>query len=183
MKRVLWGLVLFLAIVPSLHAQSSMKWRIGGQYGIGATYSTQTKKADFTMNMGLGCDLALGQSAWRAGLECGAISQGVADYFFEEGEPERFVRPNFLYAGAYADYGFHLGKLPFFVRGGIGPAQQIDQYIYHNEKTAVPFFITGAGLDLDYMKFMLHGYVTPKGDAVVTLSLGLYLGKQKKEIR
>jgi len=148
--------------------------------GIGNTFSSRGSADNFTMSATLGFDMALGQTPWRVGVECGAMNQAIADYAFEENEPERFIRPNFLYAGVYTDYGFHLGKLPLFVRGGIGPARQTDLYIYHTEHKVIPLFITGFGVDLDYGKGMLQGYLSPSGDFVLTLSFGLYLGKNRK---
>jgi len=157
-----------------------MSWRIGGQLGIGNTFSAEGEADNFTMSQTLGFDLAIGQSPWRAGIECGAMNQAIADYFFEEDAPDVFVRPNFIYAGVFADYGFHVGKLPFFVRAGLGPAQQTDVYVHHVEQKVIPFLFTGAGLDYDYGKFMLQGFLSPSGDFVLTVSLGLYVGKMRR---
>ena len=109
------------------------------------------------------------------------MNQAIADYFFEEDEPDRFVRPNFAYVGAFSDYGFTMGVLPLFCRAGLAYAQQSDMWIHHVERKPIPLVITGFGFDWNYFKVMLNGYIAPEGNYVLTLSGGLYFGKKKTQ--
>ena len=161
-------------------AQSDMIWRVGGQYGVlGITYF-KDKTEDFTMSLTLGFDMAVKDTPWRLGVEGGVMNQGIADYFFEEDEPDHFVRPNFIYAGAFTEYGFHVWRQPLFCRAGLGYALESDMWVHHVETKHVPIVITGFGYDLDYFKAMLNGYIAPGGILVVTLSGGFYFGRRRK---
>ena len=163
-------------------AQSDMLWRVGGQYGVlGNTFCRKGAAENFTMSLTLGFDIAIKNTPWRWGAEVGIMNQGIAEYFFKEDEPDRFVRPNFAYAGTFADYGFTMGKLPLFCRAGLAYAQQSDMWIHHVERKPIPLAITGFGFDWNYFKVMLNGYIAPEGNYVLTLSGGLYFGKKKKQ--
>lgn len=163
-------------------AQSDMLWRVGGQYGVfGNTFCKKGTADNFTMSLTLGFDMAIKNTPWRWGAEVGAMNQAIADYFFPEDEPDRFVRPNFAYIGAYTDYGFHMGTLPLFCRAGLAYARQSDMWIYHVEHKPIPLVITGFGFDWDYLKVMLNGWVAPEGNYVITLSGGLYFGKKRQQ--
>lgn len=161
-------------------AQSDMLWRIGGQYGVmGNTFCKKVDSEIFTMSLTFGFDIAIKNTPWRWGAEVGAMNQGIADYFFEEDEPERFVRSNFAYVGTFADYGLFMEKLPLFCRAGLAYARQSDLWIYHYEQKYIPLVITGIGLDWNYFKLMFNGYIAPEGNFIITLSGGLYFGKKK----
>ncbi len=180
------GLILIISFLLSINcfAQSDMLWRVGGQYGVyGNTFCKKGSAAsfNFTQSLTLGFDMAIKDTPWRWGVEVGAISQGIADYFFEEDEPDRFIRPNYAYAGGFSEYGFHLGKLPLFCRAGLAYALERDMWIHHVENKHIPFVITGLGFDWNYFKVMLNGYIAPEGNFVLTLSGGLYFGKKKKQ--
>ena len=163
-------------------AQSDMLWRVGGQYGVlGNTFCKKGAAENFTMSFTLGFDIAIKNTPWRWGAEVGAMNQAIADYFFEEDEPDRFVRPNFAYVGAFSDYGFTMGVLPLFCRAGLAYAQQSDMWIHHVERKTIPLVITGFGFDWNYFKVMLNGYIAPEGNYVLTLSGGLYFGKKKTQ--
>ena len=163
-------------------AQSDMLWRVGGQYGVlGNTFCKKGSAENFTMSLTLGFDIAIKNTPWRWGAEVGAMNQAIADYFFEEDEPDSFVRPNFAYVGAFGDYGFTMGKLPLFCRAGLAYAQQSDMWIHHVERKPIPLVITGFGFDWNYFKIMLNGYIAPEGNYVLTLSGGLYFGKKKTQ--
>lgn len=173
--------ICFLLFETNCFAQSDMLWRVGGQYGIGNTFCKKGSAENFTMSLTLSFDMAIKNTPWRCGVEVGAMNQAIADYFFKEDEPDRFIRPNFAYAGAFSDYGFYIGKLPLFCRAGLAYARQSDMWIYHVENKNIPLVITGFGTDLDYLKVMLNGYIAPEGNFVLTLSGGLYLGMEKKK--
>ena len=163
-------------------AQSDMLWRVGGQYGVfGNTFCKKGAVENFTMSATLGFDMAIKNTPWRWGAEVGSMNQAIADYFFPEDEPDRFVRSNFAYIGAFTDYGFHMGTLPLFCRTGLAYARQSDMWIYHVEHKPIPLVITGFGFDWDYLKVMLNGYVAPEGNYVITLSGGLYFGKKRQQ--
>ena len=103
-------------------AQSDMIWRVGGQYGVlGITYF-KDKTEDFTMSLTLGFDMAVKDTPWRLGVEGGVMNQGIADYFFEEDEPDHFVRPNYIYAGAViTGFGYDLDFFKAMLNGYIAP--------------------------------------------------------------
>ena len=164
------------------YAQSDMLWRVGGQYGvIGNTFCRNGYAENYTMSLTLGFDIAIKDTPWRWGAEVGAMNQGIADYFFEEDEPDSFVRPNFAYVGAFADYDFPKVESPLFCRAGLAYAQQSDMWIHHVERKPVPLFISGVGFDWNSFKVMLNGYIAPKGIYIITLSGGLYFGKKKNK--
>ena len=164
-------------------AQSDMIWRVGGQFGVfGNTFCKKGSAENFTMSATLGFDIAIKDTPWRCGAEVGLMNQGIAHYSYVEDEPDRFVRPNFGYAGAFAEYGFSAGKLPLFCRAGLAYAQQHDAWIYHVERKHIPLVITGFGFDWNYLKITLNGYIAPEGNYVLTVSGGLYFGKRKKPI-
>jgi hypothetical protein len=68
------------------------------------------------------------------GIDAGIMNQGIADYFFEEDEPDRFIRPNYEYVGGVVDYSvFSKNEFTVFARGGLAPAHRRDMYIWHSE--------------------------------------------------
>ena len=181
MRRFVFIISVIVLSFQTVCAQSSMKWRIGGQYGVvGSLFGSRYVEPDFAMSLTLGFDMAVNESPWRIGIEAGAMNQGIMDYSFFDEEDDRFVRANYAYVGAYTDYEFQFKGKNLFVRGGIGPAYQMDMYCFHTEYSIVPLFITGIGIDWNFAKGMLQGYVSPRGDVVMTASIGLYIGKKKK---
>lgn len=175
-------IVFFFLAETCCLAQSEMAWRAGGQIGlIGDTFSKFQGEYHRipTMSLSLSYDMAIGDTPWRGGIDVGTTYQGLWEYRFEENEADRFVRTDFMYAGAFADYGFHLWKLPLFCRAGLAYARQNDMWVKHNEYKSIPLVITGFGFDWNHCIVMLNGYIAPEGILVLTLSGGAYFGKRK----
>lgn len=133
------------------------------------------------MSMTIGFNKVVHNTKWRWGVEGGIINQGLADYFFNEDEPDRFVRPDFTYAGFVADYSLYSTKDYFslFARGGLAPARQRDVYIYHTENKYTVLGIIGIGADVGFSKFMLSGYIVPDGIFIMHISYGWWFGKRQ----
>ena len=177
MKKLLALLLCFLASL-SAYAQSPYKWQVGGTMGMGATI--YPGGGDPTMSMTIGFNKTVQNTKWRWSIEAGIMNQGMVDYFFEDDEPDRFVRPNFEYVGAIADYsllskgeGFNL-----FAKGGVAPAHQKDLYIYHSEDRFTILGLIGLGADLYWHKVMITGYISTSGIITIQVSYGWWFGKR-----
>lgn len=134
------------------------------------------------MSMTIGFNNVIRNTRWRWGVEGGIMNPGIADYFFEEGEPDRFVHPNFEYVGAVADYNI-LSKgeaFSFFARGGIAPAHQGDVYLYHREEKFTALGIIGIGADWGFSKLLISGYISPSGITTIQVGYGWWFGKRNK---
>lgn len=137
----------------------------------------------FTMSATLGFEKVIHNTKWRWCIEGGIMNQGIADYFFEDDEPERLVRPNFEYIGALANYSLFCGcfmnnTFHIFLKAGLAPAHQRDMYIYHYEDKFTMLGIVGVGFDCEGSKWMISGYVNPQGIFIFNISYGWWFGKR-----
>ena len=134
----------------------------------------------FTMSVTIGFNKAIKETKWRWGIDAGIMNQGIADYFFEEDEPDRFIRPNYEYVGGVVDYSvFSKNEFTVFARGGLAPAQRRDMYIWHYEDKYTCLGLVGIGLDSYFNRFLVHGYLDPRGYFVLMLSYGWWFGKTR----
>ena len=148
------------------------------QLGFGKTfvYNRPADEGEPTMCLSIGFDMAVKQTPWRLGVELGLLNQGLVEYGINEESQDYYIRPNFVFLGACADYCFRNSQLPLFARGGIGPAIQSDKWAHHTDNSVVPLIIAGLGLDFNYLKPIIQAYLSPRGGFVLTASLGLYFG-------
>ena len=134
---------------------------------------------DFTMSLTMGFNKAIKETKWRWGIDAGIMNQGLADYFFDEDEPDRFIRPNFEYVGGVVDYSIaSKNHYAIFARGGLAPAHRSDLYIQHYEDKYTCLGIIGIGVDYYWGRFIINGYIDPRGYFVLMLSSRLWFGKK-----
>ena len=93
-----------------------------------------------------------------------------------------FVRPNFEYVGAIADYSLFskVEGLNIFARGGFAPAHQRDLYVYHSEDRFTALGLIGVGADYYFNKVMITGYISTSGIVTIQVSYGWWFGKRCK---
>ena len=144
--------------------------------GLGETREHGTP--NFTMSATIGFNRVIKETKWRWGIDAGIMNQGLAEYFFEEGEPDRFVRPNYEYVGGVLDYSiFSKNNFTVFARAGLAPAHRRDMYIWHSEDKFTGLGIIGIGSDYYFNRFIINGYVDPRGCFVLMFSYGMWFGK------
>ncbi|MBE6237634.1 MAG: hypothetical protein E7116_05710 [Bacteroidales bacterium] len=170
----------FLLVSLAAYAQYPYKWQIGGTMGFGGT--SYTGGGDPTMSLTIGFNKAVQNTKWRWGVEAGIMNQGMVDYFFEDDAPDTFVRPNFEYVGAIADYSLfsNVEGLNIFARGGFAPAHQRDLYVYHSEDRFTALGLIGVGADYYFNKVMITGYISTSGIVTIQVSYGWWFGKRCK---
>ena len=176
---ILFGLI--LSSVFSAQAQYPHRWDIGGTLGLGPMFVSGDP--DFTMSATIGFEKVIRDTRWRWCIEGGIMNQGMTDYSFEGDEPERFIRPNFEYVGALANYSLFSRRIMnegfnIFLRAGLAPAHQRDRYIYHSEDKFTMLGIVGSGSDYGFGKFMISGYVNPQGIFILNFAFGFWFGKK-----
>lgn len=181
MRRFALILSVLFCSVFSAQAQYPFRWDMGGTMGFGPMFIGGDP--DFTMSATIGFEKVIRDTRWRWCIEGGIMNQGIADYFFEENEPEMFIRPNFEYVGALAHYSLFSGSLMndefnIFLKAGLAPAHQRDMYIYHSEDKFTLLGIVGIGSDFEFSKFMISGYLNPQGVFILTFSYGWWFGKR-----
>jgi len=168
--------ILLLSSSFSLRAQYPYKWSVGGTMGFGVTVGKSLP--GFTMSATVGFNKAVKETKWRWGIDAGIMNQGVADYYFDEDDPDRFIRPNFEYIGGVVDYSiFSKNAFTLFARGGVAPAHRRDLYIRHFEDKYTCLGLLGIGTDYYWGRWIINGYVDPQGYCVLMLSFGLCFGK------
>ncbi|MDT3357697.1 MAG: hypothetical protein LIR35_08990 [Bacteroidota bacterium] len=176
MKKVfLLVTLLFICSSFSAWAQYPFKWSVGGAMGFGGG------SPSFTMGMNIGFDKVIKETRWRWGIDAGIMNQGIADYFFEDEEPDRFVRPNYEYIGGFVDYSvFSKNGWTIFARGGLAPAHRRDLYIWHSEDKFTSLGVIGVGSDYYNGRYTVTGYIDPRGSFICMVSFGLWFGKSMK---
>ena len=179
MKKLLALLSCFLFDSVS-YAQYPYKWQVGGTMGMGATIYPGGETP--TMSMTIGFNKAFQNTKWRWSIEAGIMNQGMVDYAFNDDDPDRFVRPNFEYVGAIADYSlFSKGEgFNLFARGGLAPAHQRDLYVYHSEDRFAALGLIGVGADMYWNKVMITGYISTSGMVTIQVSYGWWFGKRNQ---
>ena len=178
MKRVhlLFTMLLLFSSFPSW-AQYPYKWSVGGTMGLGATIGYG--EPGFTMSATIGFNKVIKETNWRWGVDAGIMNHGIADYLFEDDEPDKFIRSNYEYIGVVVDYSlFFKNNQTIFARGGLAPAHRSDMYIRHSEDKFTGMGIIGMGLDFDFSRFIINGYIDPRGCFVLMFSYGWWFGKQ-----
>lgn len=179
MNKFLALLSCFLFASVSAFAQYPYKWQVGGTMGMGATIYPGGETP--TMSMTIGFNKAVQNTKWRWSIEAGIMNQGLVDYAFDDDDPDVFVRPNFEYVGAIADYclfskgeGFNL-----FARGGIAPAHKRDLYLYHSVDRFTTLGLIGLGADWYWHKVMITGYMSTSGIITIQVGYGWWFGKRR----
>ena len=176
-KTLVIGLLLFLVSSFNAQAQYPYKWSVGGAMGLGAEMGYH--EPEFTMSLAVGFNKVIKDTKWRWGIDAAIMNQGLADYFFDDDEPDRFVRSNYEYVGGIVDYSlFSKGGLNFFARGGLAPAYRRDMYVWHSENKYTCLGIIGIGSDCYFSRFTINGYIDPRGRFMVMLSYGWWFGKK-----
>lgn len=153
--------------------------------GLGPMFISGEPGPEFAMSATIGFEKVIRDTKWRWCIEGGFINQGIADYAFEDDEPDMFIRPNFEYVGALANYSFFSGsflsdEINIFLKAGLAPAHQRDMYIYHSEDKFTMLGIVGIGTDIEYQKIMISGYLNPQGVFILNFSYGWWFGKRTK---
>ena len=175
MKKTFIVLVLLISSFTA-QAQYPYKWSVGGAMGLGAAIGHN--EPEFTMNLTVGFNNVIKDTRWRWGIDAAIMNQGLTDYFFEEDEPDRFVRSNYEYVGGIVDYSIvSWDGINLFARGGLAPAHRRDMYIWHSEDKYTCLGIIGIGSDCYFSRFTLTGYIDPRGCFMVMLSYGWWFGK------
>ncbi len=177
-KNLLIVPIILLLSSFSLWAQYPYRWSIGGTMGFGGTMGYNNP--GFTMSATIGFNKAIKETKWRWGIDAGIMNQGIADYFFEEDEPDRFIRPNYEYVGGVVDYSvFSKNEFSVFARGGLAPAHRRDIYIWHYEDKYTCLGLIGIGFDHYISRFLVHGYWDSRGHFALMLSYGWWFGKTR----
>ena len=178
-KVLLVATLLFLISSGSVCAQYVYKWSVGGTMGFGSMKGHNDP--GFTMSATIGFDKVIKDTKWRWGIEKGMMNQGISCYAVKEDEPDRFMRPNFVYVGGVVDYSvFSKDYLTIFTRGGLAPALRRDTYIRHIEDKYTGLGIIGIGVDYGFNRLIMNGYLVPGGYFVLMFSYGWWFGKLMK---
>lgn len=176
MKKTFIVLTLLISSFTA-QAQYYYKWSVGGAMGLGA--AMEHNEPEFTMSLAAGFNHVIKDTRWRWGIDAAIMNQGLADYFFEDDEPDRFVRSNYEYVGGIVDYSIvSWDGINLFARGGLAPAHRRDMYVWHSEDKYTCLGIIGIGSDCYFSRFTLNGYIDPRGGFMVMLSYGWWFGKK-----
>jgi len=143
--------------------------------------SFSVRYPDFAMGATIGFNQSIPETKWRWGIDVGLMNQGILDYVFDADEPDRFVRPNYEYIGGFVDYSlFSRDYLAVFARGGLAPAHRSDLFVHHREDSYTCLCQVGIGADFLFNRFIINGYIDPRGSFVLLFSYGWWFGKKSK---